>query len=61
MNGLATVKIKTRATYQVYSINGLMVKDGIFSPGNNLLDLSNLKSGVYLLKTENNSIRIVKN
>jgi hypothetical protein len=46
--------------YLLYSINGIFIKQGILKPGNNLLDISELKAGVYILKSGNSNVRIVK-
>jgi hypothetical protein len=44
----------------LFSINGLFIKQGILKPGNNLLDISDLKPGVYILKSVSSNVRIVK-
>jgi hypothetical protein len=46
--------------YMLFSINGLFIKQGILKPGNNLLDISDLKPGVYILKSVSSNVRIVK-
>ena len=46
--------------YVLFAINGLFIKQGILKPGNNLLDISDLKPGVYILKSGNSNVRIVK-
>ena len=58
----ATVTIMGTSTlpYRLLSINGKLVQQGILNPGNNQLDISTLKPGIYILKSGNLNIRIVK-
>jgi len=46
--------------YQLFSINGELLSQGSLKPGSNLLDISTLKPGVYILKSESRSVRVVK-
>ena len=46
--------------YMLFSINGSVLKQGILKPGNNLLDISDLKPGVYILKSGSRNVRVVK-
>ncbi len=55
-----TVEGPSQIAYMLFSINGAFIKQGILNPGKNLLDLTNLKSGVYILKSGSRNVRIVK-
>ncbi len=55
-----TNESSSQREYLLYSINGLFIKQGILKPGNNLLDISELKPGVFILKSGNSNVRIVK-
>jgi hypothetical protein len=55
-----TNESSSQREYLLYSINGLFIKQGILKPGNNLLDISDLKPGVYILKSGSSNLRIVK-
>ncbi len=55
-----TNESSSQREYLLYSINGIFIKQGILKPGNNLLDISDLKPGVYILKSGNSNVRIVK-
>jgi len=46
--------------YQLFSINGELLLQGTLKPGSNLLDVSTLKPGVYILKSGSRNTRIVK-
>ena len=46
--------------YLLYSVNGALISKGEFNPGKNLLDLSSLKPGVYILQSGSRNVRIVK-
>lgn len=44
----------------IYNINGSLVKKAVVSQGQNSMDISDLKSGVYVVKAKNLATRIVK-
>jgi hypothetical protein len=46
--------------YQLFSINGELLSQGTLKPGSNLLDISTLKPGVYILKSGSHNARVVK-
>jgi len=50
----------SKLTYQLFSITGDAILSGTLFPGKNLLDLSTLKPGVYILKSGDRNLRIVK-
>jgi hypothetical protein len=58
---LATVQFhgKQKAAYQLLTIGGAMAKQGYFTDGSNTLDLSQLKPGIYFLRCEGQSMKIV--
>jgi hypothetical protein len=58
----ATIVVEgsSKQPYQLYSITGELILHGILNPGNNLLDISTLKPGVYILKSGSRNMRIVK-
>ncbi|MCC7297022.1 MAG: T9SS type A sorting domain-containing protein, partial [Bacteroidia bacterium] len=59
-SGLMTVDIALLgAPFIVYNVNGQAVKSGIFTE--QLLDLTSLKSGIYYLKSEQKTAKIVLN
>jgi hypothetical protein len=53
-------KASSNANYFLYSVNGTLISKGNLSPGKNLLNVSTLKSGVYIMKTGSNNVRIIK-
>ena len=58
----ATVVIEgtSKQPYQLFSITGELILQGILNPGKNLLDISTLYPGVYILKSGDRNLRIVK-
>jgi hypothetical protein len=46
-------------SYQIYDLNGRLYYNGILNPGKNLVNISSLKPGVYLLKSNNQFARII--
>jgi hypothetical protein len=62
VKGKATVtnESSSQQEYMLFSINGSFLTQGILKPGNNLLDISDLKPGVYILKSGSRNVRIVK-
>ncbi len=55
-----TLEGTSSMVYSLYSINGKLISQGILKPGQNLLDISNLKPGVYILKSGSRNARVVK-
>ncbi|WP_370480328.1 T9SS type A sorting domain-containing protein [Tamlana flava] len=49
-----TIKVNSSAYYSLVSILGQEIKNGVFSTGNNELNLSNLSKGFYLLNITTN-------
>ena len=62
VKGKATVtnESSSQREYMLFSINGSFLKQGILKPGNNLLDISDLNPGIYILKSGSNNVRLVK-
>lgn len=58
----ATISLESSSplSYQLFSINGMYISQGTLKPGNNLLDISGLKPGIYILKSGSHNVRIVK-
>ncbi len=46
--------------YQLFSIKGELLSQGTLKSGSNLLDISTLKPGVYILKSGSRNARVVK-
>lgn len=46
------------APYQIVNMNGIVFKEGTLSHGTHTLRISELGSGIYILKVNNNSIKI---
>ncbi|MFZ6051789.1 T9SS type A sorting domain-containing protein [Halocola ammonii] len=56
-----TVKASEKSEFQIYSLHGKILKTGKLLPGENLLDLSGLSSGVYFLKsTESSQVIVIR-
>lgn len=53
--------IVAEQAYRIVDITGALVAEGQFKPGENLLDCAAFRSGMYLLITEGNTLRFVKN
>ncbi|WP_168796678.1 T9SS type A sorting domain-containing protein [Cognatitamlana onchidii] len=49
-NGFITIKGKENMELSIYNTTGQMVYKTTYSPSNNQIDLSNLKSGVYIIE-----------
>ena len=49
------------STYEIWDISGRKLKSGILLQKTNLLDLSDLKSGIYLFKSQHQCKAIIKN
>jgi hypothetical protein len=62
--GIFNVQSAESFQYQVYDINGRLIKRGIGASGFHQIDLANQHNGVYVLKlsgkNQQQSIRIVK-
>ena len=57
-NGTFVVDTKEKSTYQIYDINGRLVKQGELKIGQNNIQ-TNLKKGVYIMKTNQSSLKII--
>ncbi|MEG0529388.1 MAG: T9SS type A sorting domain-containing protein, partial [Bacilli bacterium] len=57
-NGTFVVDTKEKSTYQIYDINGRLVKQGELKIGQNNIQ-TNLKKGVYIMKTNQSSSKII--
>lgn len=47
---ILTVELKNKSTYELYSLNGIVVKNGSLEQGTNQLALDALAAGYYLIK-----------
>lgn len=47
--------------YEIFTLNGRLLSFGRISTTNNSIDVSNLKSGLYILIIENSTYKIIKN
>ena len=57
-NGTFTIDTKEKSTYQIYDVNGRLVKQGDLKIGQNNVQTT-LQKGVYILKTAQSSSKIV--
>ena len=55
-----TIREKDCLTVAIYDLSGRRVATYTLNEGNNTLDLSALRSGVYMLRTEGTVSKIVK-
>jgi len=46
--------------YYLYHVNGIRVSEGVMKPGDNVLDLSHLPPGIYLLTCDGITVKVVK-
>jgi uncharacterized delta-60 repeat protein len=53
--------IGSEIPYQIVEISGKIIQPGVLSSFQTILDLSNIQSGIYLLKTPNGTARLIKN
>ncbi len=58
---LVTVNIQTAARYKVYSTLGQLLLSGDLSQNDKQIDFSNFAKGIYYVRIENESIKIIKN
>lgn len=62
--GTVNISMKQEADYQMYNVLGAVVKAGKLTSGTSAVDISNLQSGIYMLKLYNQSgervVKIVK-
>lgn len=47
-------------SYEIWTINGQKIKSGIVSFGQNRIDTNHLDSGFYVLKIENQTVKVIK-
>lgn len=56
-----TLKLKNvQGEIAIYNINGAMVKKAMVNPGQSSMDISDLKTGVYVVRGKNLAAKIVK-
>lgn len=55
---LTIANVPTTATYQIFSANGVLQKNGVLKQGVNLLQMSDLGTGVYYISIQNQGERI---
>ena len=58
--GRANFNAPAPGTAQVYNQNGMMLHNGSFAPGENSIDLGNYPAGLYLVRIDGNTIKILK-
>lgn len=49
-SGMVSITVDQSIKYSLYSLDGKKLKDGILQTGNNILDLSHLKAGTYIME-----------
>lgn len=48
-------------TFKIYSINGVLLKEGALNENNKTIDITNFKTGTYFVKTSNNQqFKVIK-
>ena len=47
--------------FKIFTLNGKLLKNGVFSKSNNRIDISTIENGLYLLKIDNEVFKILKN
>ncbi|MBP6128030.1 T9SS type A sorting domain-containing protein, partial [Flavobacterium sp.] len=62
VQNILTVPVKENTKYQLYTITGVLVKEGSVTTAENTISISELSSGCYVLKlqSESNKIETVK-
>ena len=61
-NSVRLSNITNDLKYTVFTINGVLIKEGEVNTQNNEIDLSSFQSGQYLVKTSNGeTYKIIKN
>lgn len=55
-----TVSLNTDAHFKVYSTLGQLIMDGEVTQNNNQIDFSNFANGIYYLRLDTETIRIIK-
>ncbi|MGO3182164.1 MAG: poly(ethylene terephthalate) hydrolase family protein [Aequorivita sp.] len=56
-----TINLQAAANYKVYSSLGQLVSSGEITQNDKQIDFSNFRNGIYYVRLENESIRILKN
>ncbi|SFI71313.1 Por secretion system C-terminal sorting domain-containing protein [Kaistella treverensis] len=57
---LSVAGVKEVQKYEIYSVDGRLIKSGTYNPGK-YIDVSSLTEGVYLLNIENQNIKFIRN
>jgi beta-glucanase (GH16 family) len=60
-NGTFHIQIESKSDYELYSPLGQLVQEGILGESNSRIELKGQEAGVYILKTQDASFRLVKN
>lgn len=58
-NSLSVSGITKEQQYEIYSMDGKMIKTGTYSSGKTI-DVNSLTKGVYLLKIDNQNLKFIK-
>lgn len=59
-NGIFTIESDAISTYVIYDLLGKTVNEGTLRRGKNHIILQNNESGIYVLKTQNTSFKLIK-
>ena len=59
-NGELHIKTPVRDTVSIYNLTGQLVKTVSLQSGDNVTDISNLPTGIYILKTTTGSYKVIK-
>ena len=59
--GIFYLDASDKGQIQVLDLNGKLLKSENYQKGKNMMDISKLPAGIYLIKTEKNSFKLIKN
>lgn len=59
--GLLTVNMQTTANYEVYSSLGQLLLSGEISPSKKQIDFSDFEKGIYFIRLESQTIKVIRN
>ncbi len=49
-SGMVSVTVDQSFAYRLFSLDGKKIEEGLLQTGNNILDLSHLKAGTYIME-----------
>ena len=60
VNNILFVEVKEAAKAEIYTITGTKITEKTLQKGKNQLEVSDLQKGVYIIKVNNSTFKIIK-